>query len=198
MKVILKGIAAGLFVTALVNPLVGFSQTGPVTADEIKNERVSDNRLQSGYQTSVAGWVVKLGDTLTFGRGTMPTKAFAFIYDNAGGVGGKYVNGQLVRTHLTSDYAGKRGIVKELVQSGTRKQGFSMGVVVGVGTLTRYYIELENAIAEGEIASSAGARPKSAGSVSVADELLKLKQLLDAGALTQKEFDDQKKKLLNQ
>ncbi|MBR6458968.1 MAG: SHOCT domain-containing protein [Actinomycetaceae bacterium] len=32
--------------------------------------------------------------------------------------------------------------------------------------------------------------------ISVADELLKLKQLLDAGALTQQEFDQQKAKLL--
>lgn len=34
-------------------------------------------------------------------------------------------------------------------------------------------------------------------SVSVADELLKLKQLLDGGVLTQEEFDEQKKKMLN-
>ena len=32
---------------------------------------------------------------------------------------------------------------------------------------------------------------------SVADELLKYKQLLDAGAITQEEFDAQKQKLLN-
>lgn len=33
--------------------------------------------------------------------------------------------------------------------------------------------------------------------VSVADELLKLKQLLDMGVLSQEEFDEQKNKLLN-
>lgn len=32
---------------------------------------------------------------------------------------------------------------------------------------------------------------------SLADELLKLKQLLDIGVLTQEEFDEQKNKLLN-
>ena len=34
-------------------------------------------------------------------------------------------------------------------------------------------------------------------SYSVADELTKLKSLLDDGVLTQKEFDEQKKKVLN-
>lgn len=34
--------------------------------------------------------------------------------------------------------------------------------------------------------------------ISVADELKKLKELLDAGVLTQEEFDAQKKKILNQ
>lgn len=36
-----------------------------------------------------------------------------------------------------------------------------------------------------------------ATSISVADELMKLKQLLDAGVLSQEEFDTQKTKLLN-
>ena len=33
--------------------------------------------------------------------------------------------------------------------------------------------------------------------ISIADELLKFKQLLDMGVITQEEFDDQKKRLLN-
>ncbi len=45
-----------------------------------------------------------------------------------------------------------------------------------------------------------GSAPVSANNnnVSVADELLKLKQLLDMGVLSQEEFDEQKNKLLNQ
>ncbi|MBD2705507.1 SHOCT domain-containing protein [Spirosoma sp. BT702] len=38
---------------------------------------------------------------------------------------------------------------------------------------------------------------KPATTASVADELLKLKQLLDAGAITKDEYESQKKKLLN-
>lgn len=38
----------------------------------------------------------------------------------------------------------------------------------------------------------------STSSTSLADELIKLKQLMDAGVITQDEFDAQKKRLLNQ
>ncbi len=38
--------------------------------------------------------------------------------------------------------------------------------------------------------------PKAVQPVSIADELIKLKQLLDAGVLTKEEFDEQKSKLM--
>ena len=46
------------------------------------------------------------------------------------------------------------------------------------------------------IASAAGIT-KNTGQISIADELKKLKQLLDIGIITQQEFDSQKGKLLN-
>lgn len=45
--------------------------------------------------------------------------------------------------------------------------------------------------------SSAAHGNKNGGDISVADELKKLKDLLDAGVITQSEFDTQKRKLLN-
>ncbi len=44
--------------------------------------------------------------------------------------------------------------------------------------------------------SKAVGQPSGLGGISVADELMKLKDLLDGGVLTQDEFDEQKKKLL--
>jgi hypothetical protein len=41
-----------------------------------------------------------------------------------------------------------------------------------------------------------GRNPDAAVSFSVADELIKLKGLVDAGVLTQEEFDAQKRKLI--
>ena len=52
---------------------------------------------------------------------------------------------------------------------------------------------------EPQLASSPVQQPIPTGQpqISVADELLKLKQLLDMGVLTQEEFAQQKQKLLN-
>jgi len=45
--------------------------------------------------------------------------------------------------------------------------------------------------------SSSASNTKNTGQISIADELKKLKELLDLGVLTQQEFDTQKTKLLN-
>ncbi|MBC3785753.1 SHOCT domain-containing protein [Spirosoma utsteinense] len=176
------------------------AQTGPVTASEMANARVPSSRIAEGYQTPIAGWVLKVGDTLNFGRGSMPNKQFAFAYENPASMGAVYAGGRLVQKYLPTDYAGKRGVVKDLAQNGTKRQGFTMCAVVGVGMPVRYYVELDNAIEAGEVLPPVKYRPSAQASpalpVSVADELLKLKSLLDAGAITQAEYDAQKKKLL--
>ena len=45
--------------------------------------------------------------------------------------------------------------------------------------------------------SSAAGTAKNNGPISVADELKKLKELLDSGVITQDEFNNEKAKLLN-
>ncbi|GAB3956217.1 hypothetical protein GCM10028805_45370 [Spirosoma harenae] len=173
------------------------AQSGPVTADEAREQRLDSDRLANGYKTSIPGWVIKIGDTLYFGKASTPTKQFGFIYETPG----TYVNGRMVYRYLPSDYAGKRGIVKDLIQNGTKRQGFTMTAEIGVGMLVRYSAELDNAIEAGEVIPPPRFRTAAAtaktSSGSVADELLKLKQLMDAGALTKEEYEAQKKKLLN-
>jgi len=46
------------------------------------------------------------------------------------------------------------------------------------------------------VTATTGGTATTTANISVADELLKLKKLLDEGVLTQQEFDAQKKKLL--
>ncbi|MBD2755082.1 SHOCT domain-containing protein [Spirosoma sp. BT704] len=85
---------------------------------------------------------------------------------------------------------------------GTKRSGFTVAAIVGTGGLVRYLIEVENALESSEIILPVRYRKNvnqaNPAPISVADELLKLKQLLDAGALTQDEFNQQKKKLLSQ
>jgi hypothetical protein len=79
---------------------------------------------------------------------------------------------------------------------------------VGAGDIVNYWIELDQAIEAGEIvvpepyAAKLDINKKNApvviqqNSVSVADEIKKLKSLFDSGVLTKEEYETQKKKLL--
>lgn len=64
---------------------------------------------------------------------------------------------------------------------------------VGINALYNMYIPIEAAIQAHEIMPFS----KTVAVASVADELLKLKSLLDSGGITQAEYDIQKKRILN-
>ena len=110
-------------------------------------------------------------------------------------------NFKVVHKALPSVYSGRKIIIKELAANGGKKTGYGIYAIAAVGLPIRYYIELDNAIDAGEILPPIKYRPSAQSSpsvpVTVADELIKLKSLLDAGAITKEEFDGQKKKILN-
>ena len=165
---------------------------------EIKDRSIGAQRLRYGYQSLDNDWTIKNGDTLVMGKGSLPNKDFAFLYEQGGPMTSDF---KMIRVYMPSSFTNHNVVVKDIGVSGTKRMGFGVYVVVGIGTLTRYYVELDNAIDAGEITPPARYRKSISSSsdkpVSVADELIKLKQLLDAGAITQQEFDTQKKKLLN-
>ena len=173
----------------------------PVTRDQMRlPQRVSREQLSAGYQVSTSNWVLRAGDTLQLGRGSMPDKRFAFVYESLTSFTSS-ANGQ--KNYLTSAMAGQRVFLKELFEYGTKRTGYTMIAKVGTGNIVNYWVEIENALESGELSmptqfkGNSQAPGSSSGTGSVADELKKLKELLDAGALTQAEFDAQKKKLLN-
>jgi hypothetical protein len=90
---------------------------------------------------------------------------------------------------LGTKWANKQFVIKELRQQPASSVSGTSGVTVAVLSTKGLdaNIDLEQAEAAGEIQ-----RPIA----SVADELLKLKQLLDSGVLTASEFETQKTKLL--
>jgi hypothetical protein len=86
-----------------------------------------------------------------------------------------------------------------------QRTGKKYYAIVNVGTVFNWGIDLESAIKYGEITriNNTNFNTSKASTVtiiqnkgSVADELKKLKELLDAGAITKAEFEDQKKKIL--
>jgi len=91
------------------------------------------------------------------------------------------------------------GFVIKKIQS-TKQMGGSEKTVITIktGGPPTCDIWIEQAILSCEVTPCADQKTGTAPQFSIADELLKLKKLLDAGGITQAEYDAQKKKLLSQ
>lgn len=99
---------------------------------------------------------------------------------------------------FSSAYANQRLVIKDLrLQDRNKRVAPRTIAVVSTGGLNGQ-VDVEAAEEAGEIKTAHNQAAPSAASAptSVADELLKLKKLLDSGAITQAEFDAQKAKLL--
>jgi hypothetical protein len=173
----------------------------------MKGAELTDHVQKNGYVTN-CGFTVKAGDELILGKGTLPNKFFAFIYQSPVGYFTETSLDASNRKSLISTFAGKKVKVKRLQSYGTRRTGFNVVAVVGAGDIVNYWIELDQAIEAGEIvvpepyASKLDINKKNApvviqqNTVSVADEIKKLKDLYDSGVLTKEEYEKEKKKLL--
>lgn len=164
-----------------------------------KTLKEAEEATKEGYKTG-SGWVIKPDDKIKFGKGTMPDKSFAFTYVSRSMQ--IWASDDMRKEYLASNYANSEVKVKKIGFIGNKKTGFSPVLVIGVGSLANYWVEIDNAIDAAEVIppaefSKKQAGGKSGGIGSVADELKKLKELLDAKAITQEEYNAQKKKLLN-
>lgn len=158
---------------------------------------------------TTSGYKIIVGQDVNLGTGSTPDGDFKFIRRNSTGFGTmmlmtdnhSYNKSQL---SLPRNMAGHKGKVIKIVTRGTNKTGKTYEPLVTFGS-GRYEIDVENAIASGEIVVPDEFKPKSKIStavvevkqqVSIADELAKLKKLYDDGVLTKEEYEAQKKKLL--
>jgi hypothetical protein len=150
-----------------------------------------------------------VGQNIHLGAGTTPDGDFKFIRRNSSGFGTMMVttdNNAYNKSELSlpRNMAGHQGKVVKIVTRGNKKIGITYEPLVTFG-MGRYEIDVENAIASGEIIVPDEFKPKPKTSatvveikqqMSVADELTKLKKLRDDGVLTNEEYEAQKKKLL--
>ena len=149
--------------------------------------------------------VIQEGSVLKAGRGSLPNGNFKYCHSSkssfmaiASASNGDPEAGIIP---MSRNYGGHLITVKAVHKEGNKKRGYRYVLKVGVGNIVNYEVELEDAIATSEIigpnvsAPAAVASP-SATSGSAADELKKLKDLFDSGALTQAEYDSAKKKIL--
>lgn len=105
---------------------------------------------ENGLKTA-SGHVVKVGDELILGKGTMPDKRFAFIYQAPTSAITQSSYDGSVKAYLNSSATGRKATVKAFMTSGMKKGNYSIFVVVGVGEPYNYWIELDNAIEAGEV-----------------------------------------------
>ncbi len=153
----------------------------------------------TSYQAA-NGKTYKVGDTVKVALGSMPDGNFKYIQASPlipTPPSRNNNNSLSARKDFANAITVIRKIKKTANLSGAEKTVFNVKVR---GPIT-YDIWIEEAIAACEVtpcADNSKVAPVNTGQGSVADELLKLKKLLDAGALTQAEFDAQKKRLLAQ
>lgn len=123
------------------------------------------------------------GDYLPIGKGMKPNGDYQFISV-------EYGKGEVL--------AGRRLRIIKFYESGLKTIGYKF-IAKLAGESKLYKCDVENAALSGEIivagmAAKSAAKPEGS---SVADELLKFKKLKDEGAITEEEYQEQKKKLLS-
>jgi hypothetical protein len=127
-----------------------------------------------------------IGDTVKLAQGSAHNHDFLYVV----------TGGLAPGVSLPRGYTGRIAVIKKILNArfkGTDKIYFA----VGVGLLTNYYIYIEDAIANCEIADACKDKNQPIESSSDKyDQLKKLKDLLDQGVLTQEEYDKEKAKLL--
>ncbi|MCF3107270.1 SHOCT domain-containing protein [Niabella sp. CC-SYL272] len=135
------------------------------------------------------GWVIHKGDIIKTGIGSMDNGRFAFIQVSQAtqGLGGN--------PHLPANEANKEFKIFKIKVF----RGKQIPVITYKNTTFsgRWDVNIEGAIAKGEIIVPEQYRQSSpAPAPSKADELAKLKKLLDDGVLTKEEFEKEKGKIL--
>jgi len=150
---------------------------------------------QNEYKAS-NGKTYHVGDTVKVALGSMPDGNFKYITATQP----SFLPPRRSSNDLSArkDFAHSNAVIKK-IKTGSRltDNGNKIILVVKGNGLINFDIWIEEAIAACEVTPcSSAVNAASAPPAGVADELLKLKKLLDAGALTQDEFNAQKKKLL--
>ena len=140
-----------------------------------------------------SGWVIHGGDTLTLGLGSLPNGAFKYITDIS-------LSSALSNSYSSNYYSDKYNEEKNAFN----KNNAGLKIVVKDLDKSNVYFKwvgrkkifVEPAILSGELEVPKQYK-NDKSSPSTADELIKLKKLLDDGVLTKDEFDAEKKKILD-
>jgi hypothetical protein len=191
----------------LIFTVVSYSQTSKEARQAKLDAKKSSKKVSEIFRTK-NGYEIAVGQDILIGVGSTPDGDFKFIRRNSSSLFAYYsTNGNQAIANSANAFprsqSGYKYIVKAIERRGDEKHGYVTYLKIGSG-IVNYEIDIENAISSGEIVvpdqflkneKNVNVIPSS-NTFSVADELIKLKKLLDEGILSQEEFDSQKKKLL--
>ena len=154
------------------------------------------------------GGSITVGEDLKLGKGTKDNGYFRYIEVNSASMMRTTNNnnwGVQDANAMSSQYNDLKGKVIRIQERGNRRTGKKWYAVIGVGEARRYQVDIENALIYGEIIVEGNTLNQSSNSLtttenntpSKADELLKLKSLLDDGLINEEEFEEMKIEVLN-
>ncbi len=158
-----------------------------VSANAQKVEKLKKYKASNGI-------IYKVGDQIKLGRGSGANGAFVYVT-----MGGWAMIESGKITPLAPSNAGLIVKIKK-IKKYNYKHYKGVYFTVGGGNITNYNIDIENAIAAGEIQSPINKKltqEKNNNNNDKYDELLKIKKLFDMGVLTKEEYEAEKKKILN-
>ena len=142
------------------------------------------------------GKTYHVGDTLKVGMGSMPDGNFKYIRVTPPPFFPPRPNGN--NFSAKRDFAMSTAVIRKIKTTSQMSGSDKVMFTVKAGGIGTYDIWIVEAIAACEVTPCSGTTPGAASTYSVADEILKLKKLLDSGAITKAEYDAQKKKLLDE
>lgn len=134
------------------------------------------------------GITYHLKDTVKLGRGSDPNGRFNYLVFGGWMVGSS--------TKIGASYA-NLGVVIKAIKTVKMKRIEKTYFTVGAGNITNYLLYIEDAIQACEVIPCSNSHLSQPVAPDKFDQLKKLKALFDSGAITQKEYDEQKGKLLN-
>lgn len=144
------------------------------------------------------GITYHINDTVRLGKGSNSNGSFMFVQDRGIGFSlpgpqGRSAGGRSLPKELSNG-----GVIIKSIKKTTENNLEKYVFMVNAGGPLRFSLFIDDAISVCEVTpckqSTAGSPPVA----SVADEIKKLKQLMDSGAITKEEYEARKKKLLDQ
>lgn len=160
-----------------------------ITYEEVENSTDPKNQFQKEYSAYVAsdGHTYNVGDKITIGM-PQSNKTFAFLASEMGMAAAVMGGGPVLGVNAT--FAGTDMQIKQIKVNRSKKRGASVSFRAYLSGLGGVIVQIENALASGEIVSQ-GMTPDKA-----LEELKKAKDKLELEVITQQEFDSIKAELL--